>query len=94
MPHLVLHSVLIVRLVEISDQQYADALRQNGIPESIIGPFVKSSQLQRQPSEMYADLTQHPVHDGHVKLADFAQKFAHAFNDGDHAPQAHTIATK
>lgn len=83
-----------VRLVEISDQQYADALRQNGIPESIIGPFVKSSQLQRQPSEMYADLTQHPVHDGHVKLADFAQKFARAFNDGDHAPQAHTIATK
>lgn len=83
-----------VKLIEITDEQYADALRNNGVPESIVVPFVKSSQLQKQPAEMYADLAHQPVHDGHVKLADFALKFAAAYHAGDDAPKAHTIVNK
>jgi uncharacterized protein YbjT (DUF2867 family) len=83
-----------IRFVELSDEQYADNLRQAGVPETIIEPFVASTQHQKQPELMYADLANHPVITGRVKLADFAQTFADAFNAGDHAPKAHTVANK
>lgn len=83
-----------VHFVEISDDQYAESLRQAGIPESIIKPFVASTQHQKQPDLMYADLANHPVITGRVKLDDFAKTFADAFNAGDHAPKAHTVANK
>lgn len=83
-----------VKFVEISDAQYADNLRQAGIPESIVKPFVASTQHQRQPELMYADLAKHPVITGQVKLADFAKTFAAAYHAGDQAPKAHTVANK
>ncbi|WP_125711067.1 NAD(P)H-binding protein [Lacticaseibacillus porcinae] len=83
-----------VHFVEISDAQYAENLRHAGIPESIVKPFVASTQHQRHPELMYADLANQPVINGHVKLADFATSFAQAFNAGDQAPKAHTVANK
>lgn len=75
----------------ISDDDYANSLRQNGVPESIVVPFVKSTQFQRQPEQLYAEMAAHSVHTGHVRLADFAIKFAEAFNAGDDAPKARTV---
>lgn len=83
-----------VNYVEISDDQYAASLRQAGVPEGIVVPFVQSSLLQKQPEEMYADLSKHPVHDGKVKLADFAATFATAYNKDDGAARAHTVVDK
>lgn len=80
--------------VTISDAQYADNLRHAGIPETIIAPFVTSTQRQKHPELMYADLVNQPVITGHVKLTDFAQIFADAYNAGNQAPKAHTIANK
>lgn len=83
-----------VKYVEITDEQYKAALKQNGVPTSIIEPFVASSQLQRQPGELYADFANHPVYIGQVKLADFAVKFAAAYQAGEDGPHAQTIVSK
>jgi uncharacterized protein YbjT (DUF2867 family) len=85
---------LQIKYVEITDDQYADALRDNGVPDSIVIPFVKSSDLQKQPTQMYADLKNHKIHNGKIKLADFAKKFAQAYHAGGSAPQAQTVISK
>lgn len=83
-----------VDYVAISDEQYAAGLRQAGVPEGIVVPFVQSSLLQKQPEEMYADLVNQPVHAGKLKLADFAATFAAAYNKDDGTARAHTVASK
>ena len=80
--------------ITLTDAQYAENLRHAGIPESVIGPFVASTQHQKHPELMYADFANQPVITGHVKLADFAQTFADAYNAGDQAPKAHTVANQ
>ncbi|GAA3602660.1 SDR family oxidoreductase [Secundilactobacillus similis] len=83
-----------LKLVEITDDQFAASLRANGVPDSIVDPYVKSTQYQRHPEQLYADLKQHPVFDGQVKLADFAKQFAAAYRAGDDAPKSQTVVSK
>lgn len=83
-----------LKLIEITDDQFAASLRANGVPDSIVVPYVKSTQYQRHPEQLYADLKQHPVFDGQVKLADFAKQFAAAYQAGDDAPKSQTVVSK
>lgn len=80
-----------LKLVEITDEQFATSLQANGVPDSIADPYVKSTQYQRHPEQLYADLKQHLVFDGQIKLADFVKQFAEAYHAGDNAPKSRTV---
>lgn len=81
-----------LKYIEISDEQFADGLRQAGVPETIVQPYLQSTQYEKQPDQLYADLANHDVYTGQVKLADFAQQFAAAYRSGN-GPQAHTVVS-
>lgn len=83
-----------LKYVEISDDQYADGMLKSGAPESLVRPFVQSTIYQREPEKLYADLEAHHTKAGHVKLADFAQTFAAAYNAGPDGPKSQTIVSR
>ncbi|WP_225421645.1 hypothetical protein [Levilactobacillus brevis] len=77
--------------VQISDEQYEQGLLTNGVPEKVAASLVQTSHYQRQPEQIYADLSAKQTAAGQVKLADFVRTFVDAFNGkGNH--RSHTIA--
>ncbi|WP_125768493.1 SDR family oxidoreductase [Lapidilactobacillus wuchangensis] len=83
MPHL--------KWIQISDAQYLQNLTNHGVPQEIATSLVQTSRYQRQPEQLYADLTARETVAGKVKLADFIQEYVAAIH-GHGEQQAHTIA--
>lgn len=80
-----------LRWVQISDEQYAQALRDHGVPTKVTDALIQTSRYQRDPAAVYADLTAQNTPAGTVKLADFISTYVAAWHgQGDH--HAHTIA--
>ncbi|RRK10211.1 short-chain dehydrogenase [Lactiplantibacillus garii] len=80
-----------LKWVQLSDDQYLANLTSHGVPTKIAAALLQTSHYQRQPEQVYADLTARHTPAGQVKLADFVQTYVEAYNgQGQH--RSHTIA--
>ncbi len=74
-----------LHFVPISDEAFAQSLLERKVPKAIVKAFVTSSQYQKDPKQIYGDLTERNTKIGTFKLTDFVAQYAQAIK----APKTH-----
>lgn len=82
-----------LKQLTITSDQYKDQLLAAHLPEKVVAGFVQMTTYSDHPNKAYADMNNHPVYLGKVKLADFVQTFTFAYNHPDDNHRSNTIVS-
>lgn len=80
-----------LKQVTINSEEYKNQLTDSGLPQNIVNGFVQMTVYSGHPEKIYADMANHPVYVGKVKLADFINQFKEAYNHPSDQHRSNTI---